>query len=242
MTLTYILLDLMEQHSARKRELLDTLVCLESQRENEQRDFWLLQYQKLLDAQPGEQSFRATSIDPMLGYNFLLNGVVHCIPFLSRLWKSDKCNIMDITDNDLIEAGIKNASDREKILQSINDFLKLEKPSQVNEAIPTSQAHAHEQPQKHTDTPPSAPQTEQSNTNESQTETANGEMESECVICMEESVSGCNNEIKIKTIDTFNILSSIFSVQNHIPAMWPFVLLSELPYYHRYMPDVSINY
>lgn len=175
----------MEQQSARKRELLDTLVCLESQRENEQRDFWLLQYQKLLDAQPGEQSFRASSIDPMLGYNFLLNGVVHCIPFLSRLWQSNKCNIMDITDNDLIEAGIKNASDREKILQSINDFLKLEKPSQVSEAIPTPQVHA----QKPTDPPPSAPQTEQPNSNESPTDAAS-EMESECVICMEESVSG----------------------------------------------------
>lgn len=179
----------MEQQSARKRELLDTLGRLESQRENEQRDFWLLQYQKLLDAQPGEQSFRATSIDPMLGYNFLLNGVVHCIPFLSRLWQSDKCNNMDITDTDLIEAGIKSAADREKILQSINDFLKLEKPSQVKEAIPTT---APEQAQKHTDTPPSAPlhtEQQQPNSNESQTETASSEMDSECVICMEESVS-----------------------------------------------------
>lgn len=190
MKLTYILLDLMEQQSARKRELLDTLVCLESQRENEQRDFWLLQYQKLLDAQPGEQSFRATSIDPMLGYNFLLNGVVHCIPFLSRLWQSDKYNnMMDITDSDLIEAGIKNASDREKILQSINDFLKLEKTSQIKEAIPITQGSTSEHAQKRTDTPPSAPKTEQTNSIEIQTETTS-EMESECVICMEEPVSG----------------------------------------------------
>lgn len=181
----------MEQQSARKRELLDTLGRLESQRENEQRDFWLLQYQKLLDAQPGEQSFRATSIDPMLGYNFLLNGVVHCIPFLSRLWQSDKCNIMDITDNDLIEAGIKNATDRERILQSINDFLKLEKSPQVKEAIPTAQAHENAHAQKHTDTPPSAPHNiERPNSNDSQTEAVSSEMDSECVICMEESVSG----------------------------------------------------
>lgn len=194
MKLTYILLDLMEQQSARKRELLDTLGRLESQRENEQRDFWLLQYQKLLDAQPGEQSFRATSIDPMLGYQFLLNGVVHCIPFLSRLWQSEKYNnIMDITDADLIEAGIKNASDREKILQSISDFLKLEKPSQIKEAIPIAQSHAHAPAtataQKHPDTPPSAPQAEQSQSNQNQMEAA-GELESECVICMEEPVSG----------------------------------------------------
>lgn len=199
--LTYILLDLMEQQSTRKRELLDTLVCLESQRENEQRDFWLLQYQKLLDAQPGEQSFRTTSIDPMLGYNFLLNGVVHCIPFLSRLWQSHKCNIMDITDADLIEAGIKNASDRANILQSINDFLKLEKSSQIKEAI-----SAPEQAQKRTDQPSSAPQTQQINSNEANQNEAANEMESECVICMEESVCA----IELNRIDFWQFVLNKF--------------------------------
>ncbi|XP_031622109.1 E3 ubiquitin-protein ligase LRSAM1-like [Contarinia nasturtii] len=172
--LTYVLLDLLEQQSSRKRELLDTLMCLESQRENEHQDFWLLQYQKLLDSQPaGEQSFRSNSIDPLLGYNFLVNGVVHCIPFLSRLWQSDKCNIYDITENDLIEAGIKNACDREKILQSIRDFLKLESPIQTTEAIPQQQTIATD---------------EQSAANDEQsTGQSTTEMESECVICMEES-------------------------------------------------------
>lgn len=170
--LTYVLLDLLDQQSKRKRELLDTLVCLESQRENEHQDFWLLQYQKLLDSQPGELSFRSTSIDPMLGYNFLVNGVVHCIPFLSRLWQSDNFIMENITDNDLIEAGIKNSSDREKILQSIRDFLKLEQP-QTKEAI--------SQPE------PTAPQAQ--STSIDNDEPSATEMESECVICMEEPVS-----------------------------------------------------
>lgn len=175
-TLTFILLDLLEQQSKRKRELLDTLNCLESQRENEQRDFWLLQYQKLLDSQPGDETFKTTTIDPMLGYNFMVNGVVHCIPFLSRIWRSDKCNIIDITDADLIDAGIKSASDRENILQSIRDFLKLDQP-QPKQAISTAPTPA---PQA------TAPQIEQSTSNGHDTTT---EMESECVICMEESVS-----------------------------------------------------
>lgn len=169
--LTFILLDLLDQQSKRKRELLDTLYCLELQRENEHQDFWLLQYQKLLDSQPGEQSFRSTSIDPMLGYNFLVNGVVHCIPFLSKLWQSKTAsNIIDITNDDLLEAGIKNASDREKILQSIRDFLKLDQP-QTKEAIPIE---------------PTAPLTQ---TTKIEDEITTTEMESECVICMEEPVS-----------------------------------------------------
>lgn len=170
--LTFILLDLLDQQSKRKSELLDTLYCLELQRENEHQDFWLLQYQKLLDSQPGEQSFRTTSIDPMLGYNFLVNGVVHCIPFLSKLWQSKTAsNIIDITNDDLLEAGIKNASDREKILQSIRDFLKLDQP-QTKEAIPIE---------------PTAPQTQITPIQDETTTTI--EMESECVICMEEPVS-----------------------------------------------------
>lgn len=169
LNLTYVLMDLMEQQAKRKSELLDTLVCLESQRENEIQDFWLLQYQKLLDSQPGELSFKSSSIDPLLGYNFLVNGVVHCIPFLSRLWQNDKYNIDDITDIDLIEAGIKRQSDREQILQSIRDFLKTEQ-SQTKEAISSESIAPQESPAA-------------SGADEVATE-----IESECVICMEESV------------------------------------------------------
>lgn len=44
----------------------------------------------------------------MLGYNFLVNGVVHCIPFLSKLWQSNKADIMDITDDHLIEGKLQD--------------------------------------------------------------------------------------------------------------------------------------
>lgn len=238
-TLTYILLDLLDQQKARRHELLDTLNCLESQRENEQRDFWLLQYQKLLDSQPGEESFKSNSIDPMLGYNFLVNGVVHCIPFLSRLWQSHKCNIMDITDNDLIEAGIKNASDREKILQSIKDFLKLEQP-QTKQAISVTPSSPPTGPTQSHEHAPNAPPTEQSTSKADET---SGEIESECVICMEESVSSlsiclddfwnnCGNSLMNKKFIRF-------TVQNHIPTVWSPMLLSQLPYINRRLPNVS---
>lgn len=166
----------MEQQSQRKTELLDTLYRLEAQRDNEHQDFWLLQYQKLLDTHHAEISFKTTTIDPLLGYNFLVNGVVHCIPFLSKLWQSEKYSIDNITDSDLIEAGIKKPADREKILRSICDFLKVEQ-SQVKEAItqPTDEPKAG----------PTAPHSDQpmSNVRESVSD-----LESECVICMEESV------------------------------------------------------
>lgn len=130
--LTYVLMDLLDQQKQRKQELIKTLHQIEAQKETEQQDFWLLQYQKLLDSKPSEVSFKASSIDPLLGYHFLVNGVVHCIPFLSKLWQSNTRHIVDLTDADFIEAGINSAIDREKILLSIREFIEQQnkpKPS-----------------------------------------------------------------------------------------------------------------
>lgn len=172
--LTYILLDLLDQQSKRKQELFDTLICLEQQKENEQQDFWLLQYQKLLDLQPCEISFKSSSIDPMLGYNFLINGVVHCIPFLSKLWQSNKCHIANITDKDLTEAGIKCQWDRQQILKSISDF---EGENKSEEGVPLLDLDHHTRE-------PTAPGVEHKmNVDEPLTD-----LVSECVICMEDMV------------------------------------------------------
>lgn len=172
--LTYILLDLLDQQTKRKKELFDTLICLEQQKEKEQQDFWLLQYQKLLDSQPCELSFKSSTIDPLLGYNFLVNGVVHCIPFLSKLWQSNKCNIADITHKDLSDAGIKCPIDRQKIIKSISDF-KREK--QTKECVPPPDLDHH------THQPSASFEEHKINVDEPSTDLA-----SECVICMEDTV------------------------------------------------------
>lgn len=76
--LTMVLLDLMEQQDKRKCELRQTLLDMENQKTED--DFWLMQYQKLLDTRGVMQSMHAT-LDPVLGYNLLLNGVIHVVPF-----------------------------------------------------------------------------------------------------------------------------------------------------------------
>lgn len=169
--LTYILMDLLDQQKQRKRELFSTLQQLEAQKQTEQQDFWLLQYQKLLDSKPSELSFKASSIDPLLGYHFLVNGVVHCIPFLSKLWQSNTHNIADLTESDFIEAGIANATDREKILLSIREFIaEQNKPTKSVEA-PVELAE---------EVAPTAPESMPSPSHSSSVD-----LISECVICME---------------------------------------------------------
>lgn len=157
-------------------------MCLELQKEYEQQDFWLLQYQKLLDAQPSELSIKSSSIDPMLGYNFLINEVVHCIPFLSKLWQSKVCNIEDITDDDLIAAGIQKQWDRAKILKSINDFVRQQQQQHHQlQSLMTTQLEPNKQIAVNQPAVPCEQQTTNLN------ETCN-DLASECVICMEETV------------------------------------------------------
>lgn len=170
MNLTYILMDLLDQQRQRKQELLNTLQQMEAQKETEQQDFWLLQYQKLLDAKPSELSFKASSIDPLLGYHFMVNGVVHCIPFLSKLWQSNRRNIAELADTDFTEAGIKNATDRAKILLSIREFIEEQNKPTKSDEMPVEMA---EEAVNIAQTPEMAPSA------------ASAELVSECVICMD---------------------------------------------------------
>lgn len=99
------------------------LANLEKQKESSQNDFWLLQYQKLIDSQPLEMRQNSGGIDSMLGYNLLVNGVIHCLPFLSKICNLKETEMSDITEMDLDNAGVKNASDREAIIRSIQNYL-----------------------------------------------------------------------------------------------------------------------
>jgi hypothetical protein len=85
-------------------------------------DYWLLQYQKLIDRNGVMQNAQA-SIDPVLGYNFLLNGVIHVVPFLLKIWNNKNFALDKVTNEDLQNAGIKNPKDREGVLRAIQDFL-----------------------------------------------------------------------------------------------------------------------
>lgn len=155
------------------------MLSLELQKENQQQDFWLLQYQKLIDSQPCELNFKSSSIDPLLGYQFLINGVVHCIPFLSKMWQSKFKDLDSVTEADLIEAGIRNIKDRYAILKSIQEHLhqNQQKLSTDEKAPSAPTADAAEEAKESTE--------EAVNENEK----TQAELLSECVVCMEEVVS-----------------------------------------------------
>lgn len=162
-------MELLDQQDLRKKELLDTLGRIESERDD-RKDFWLLQYQRLLDSQPENIEF-GTEIDPVLGYNFLINNVVHCLPFLSRLWQDKSIELHEITEEDLVGAGIRIAVDREGILKSIAQFLESENklnPMPLEKAVEAKEVEtALEEEDRRVDSE---------------------EQLAECVICMDEKV------------------------------------------------------
>ncbi|XP_058830179.1 E3 ubiquitin-protein ligase LRSAM1-like [Topomyia yanbarensis] len=185
LNLTYVLMDLLKQQDQRKQQLLETLKVIEQQQESEQTDFWLMQYQKLLDHQPSEITKDTASVDPILGYQFLENGAVHCLPFLSKIWQNRDKELSSINEHDLIDASVQNSSDRQAILLSISNYYDY-----LNQRIEYPETEAGSSTQSPTAPPlvedrehqvPSSPPEEHS--------VANGAVQfAECVVCLEETV------------------------------------------------------
>lgn len=179
--LTMVLLDLMEQQDKRKNELRQTLLDMENQKTDD--DFWLIQYQKLLDSRGVMQSAQAT-LDTELGYNLLLHGVVHVIPFLMKIWNKKDFSLENIKDDDLLNAGVRKAEDRQGVLKAIRDYLDAQ-DSRQNVKVKQFEIEQAEEalpgPSK-----PSAPQDDSptATTSASNDDAINNS--SECVVCMDE--------------------------------------------------------
>jgi E3 ubiquitin-protein ligase LRSAM1 len=100
---------------------METVNCMNNEDNTE--NFWLLQYQRLLDSQPAELSLNNTSIDSNFGYRLLINGVIHVVPFLMKIWRTKRQKLYTVTDGDLRDAGIRNENDRISVLKSISEYL-----------------------------------------------------------------------------------------------------------------------
>jgi E3 ubiquitin-protein ligase LRSAM1 len=120
--LSCLLIDLLEQQKQRRAQLLSTLQTLEEFSSNSE-DFWLKQYQRLLDKLPEGLSEAQKNIDPMLAQALLLNGVINCLPFLAKMTQC-QYDVENITESDLSEAGITNRLDRMHILDAFQMYKK----------------------------------------------------------------------------------------------------------------------
>ncbi|RZB40062.1 E3 ubiquitin-protein ligase LRSAM1-like [Asbolus verrucosus] len=162
--LSYLLIDLLEQQKERRAQLLSTLQTLEEFSDSTE-DFWLRQYQRLLDKLPDGLSEAQRNMDPTLVQALLMNGVINCLPFLAKLTQC-QCDISRVTETQLAEAGISNRVDRLHILDAFHMYRK-EKMYESPEAASAPMLSVEEA---------SAPPPEQPVM-----------MTSECVICMDKA-------------------------------------------------------
>ncbi|XP_059049288.1 E3 ubiquitin-protein ligase LRSAM1-like [Achroia grisella] len=173
MQLVFLLDDLMEQRNKRRKQLIDTLKEMENQHATTT-DFWLKNYQKLIDSAPKNLLEIGKQLDPVLANYLLQEGVMHCLPFLVKFLFSDK-PLLKISLDDLKENGVSLSSDRKAILRAINYYV-----------IAKSQVHTFDDS---TDKAPSAPTEEDMEQNctgvVTSSETEDSVLESECVICMD---------------------------------------------------------
>ncbi|XP_015834275.2 E3 ubiquitin-protein ligase LRSAM1 isoform X2 [Tribolium castaneum] len=131
--LSCLLMDLLDQQKARRDQLLSTLQNLEEF--NNSDDFWLKQYQSLLEKLPEGLSEAQKNMDPLLAQALLLNGVINCLPFLASLMQC-QCNVAKITESDLKEVGIVNKSDRVHILDAFQMYRKEQIPTDTAPSAP----------------------------------------------------------------------------------------------------------
>lgn len=90
-TLTGMLMALMDQKEARQAELNDRLTELEKHKSQETDNYWLIQYQKLLDSKPkvGSLKGRLSTVFTryVCGYMYVLDGTKKRGKFFPHLLK-----------------------------------------------------------------------------------------------------------------------------------------------------------
>lgn len=164
LNLSILLMDLLDQQNIRRTQLLTTIQSLEDCNPSAE-DFWLRQYQRLLDNLPSGLSEAQKNITPALAETLLLAGVIHCLPFLAK-WAHDENELLNVTEDDLKEAGVNKSDDRKSILEAFRIYKKTsyEYPSYAN-----------------------APQVDEEGASAPPIDVNNSYNTSECVICMDQN-------------------------------------------------------
>ncbi|XP_018045412.1 PREDICTED: E3 ubiquitin-protein ligase LRSAM1-like isoform X3 [Atta colombica] len=132
--LTDILVDLLEQQTNRRAQLLETINTIEQQRgSNVRRDslFWLMQYQSLMEARP---QGLLEMLEPMLVRHVAIAGALHCLPFLATL----PSLLPDISNEQLKNIGINSENDRAAIMLAVENYLSEVKLSDSRSSVTAS--------------------------------------------------------------------------------------------------------
>uniref|UniRef100_A0A2H1V5S7 SFRICE_011056 n=1 Tax=Spodoptera frugiperda TaxID=7108 RepID=A0A2H1V5S7_SPOFR len=172
--LVNLLDDLFGQQNKRRKQLVETLKEMDSET-NKSNDFWLKNYQKLMDSAPRTLLDIGKSLDPILANYLLQEGVIHCLPFLVKfLFSGD--SLLNITKEELKSSGVSLSTDRDAIMRAIQLYVGAKSQNHNFETSPVGA--------------PSAPTEELSEEQQctgvvTTSQADDTVLEAECVICMD---------------------------------------------------------
>eukprot|EP00092_Neocalanus_flemingeri_P028569 GFUD01031025.1.p1 GENE.GFUD01031025.1~~GFUD01031025.1.p1 ORF type:complete len:761 (-),score=260.52 GFUD01031025.1:320-2602(-) len=120
-TLTKLLLDLMEKKQNRANDLQRIMGEMETGREKEQENYWLIQYQKLLDSKPKGLEDAETNLDTKVKDLLKSCGGDEYLPLFAKKQISMK-ELLYMEDKDLKELGVSSEYIRKKIKAGVDEY------------------------------------------------------------------------------------------------------------------------
>jgi len=123
-TLTKLLLDLMEKKQQRADDLQKMMKDMETGKEEEQENYWLIQYQKLLDSKPKGLENAEKNLDTKVRDLLSSCGGDEYLPLFAKKQISMKA-LLFMEDKDLKELGVSSEYIRKKIKAGVDEYQEM---------------------------------------------------------------------------------------------------------------------
>lgn len=123
-TLTKLLLDLMEKKQQRADDLQKMMKDMETGKEEEQENYWLIQYQKLLDSKPKGLEKAEKNLDTKVKDLLSSCGGDEYLPLFAKKQISMK-ELLFMEDKDLAELGVSSEYIRKKIKAGVDEYQEM---------------------------------------------------------------------------------------------------------------------
>jgi len=186
-TLTKLLLDLMEKKQQRADDLQKMMKDMETGKEEEQENYWLIQYQKLLDSKPKGLEKAEKNLDTKVKDLLSSCGGDEYLPLFAKKQISMK-ELLFMEDKDLAELGVSSEYIRKKIKAGVDEYQEMgERMKARFSSIENGETADPSAPPTETDEDvPSAPTLPNSNDGAHPSAPPIETFQSaECVVCME---------------------------------------------------------
>ncbi|XP_041368128.1 E3 ubiquitin-protein ligase LRSAM1-like isoform X2 [Gigantopelta aegis] len=184
--LTALLCQLLDERDKRQDELKKRLGEMEERREDGQTDYWLVQYQRLMDKKPQVLIDRENTLDASVVKILQAAGAKDYIPLVARNRITEEI-LLQLSDDDLRQMGVHELGIRKAILKQIAEFLANSKVKNFDTDqfevvfLQTSSKEVHPEPSA----PPEPTASSDAKHPSRQLSIVARGINSECVVCME---------------------------------------------------------